>query len=235
MSEDGKREIRILINEELYKSLERKALELGFKDVSSYIIEVLSRELFSRTERTGVEELERMRSRLEKFIQDEINKGLTPLENMRRQLAELIQRVDELEEKIKSIEGKEGAKPGETHGEGKVSKPYKTGIERLREDKIVFESMLPARIQRDRLFSYFERMGAVVLHLSKERIAVDSDFWREFKEKLFKEAKTNTEEDLKKILGEKGYLLWKALYEDNMILYDSKTRSWKPVSDEVRK
>jgi len=226
-----KREVRILIDDELYEELRKKALELGFSDVSSYILDVVSRSL--TTEKTGGESLERIRSRLERYVQDEINKGLTQIETIRRQVADIVQRLEELEERVKSIEERGGLGVSGVEREAKPGKPYKTGIERLRDDKVVFESTLPARIQRDRLFSYFERMGAVVLHLSRERVAVDSEFWREFKEKLFNRVKTNSEEELKKSLGEKGYMLWKALYEDNMIVYDPKTRSWKPVSEEL--
>jgi len=226
-----KREVRILIDDELYEELRKKALELGFSDVSSYILDIVSRSL--TTEKAGEESLERIRSRLERYVQDEINKGLAQIETIRRQVADIIQRLEELEERVKSIEEHRGPGVSEVEREAKPGKPYKTGIERLRDDKVVFESTLPARIQRDRLFSYFERMGAVVLHLSRERVAVDSEFWREFKEKLFNRVKTNSEEELKKSLGEKGYMLWKALYEDNMIVYDPKTRSWKPVSEEL--
>lgn len=228
-----KREVRILIDEELYEELRKKALELGFSDVPSYILDIVSRSLTA--EKAGEESLERIRSRLERYVQDEINKGLAQIETIRRQVADIIQRLEELEERVKSIEERGGPGVSEVEREAKPGKPYKTGIERLRDDKVVFESTLPARIQRDRLFSYFERMGAVVLHLSRERVAVDNEFWREFKEKLFNRVKTNSEEELKKSLGEKGYMLWKALYEDNMIVYDPKTRSWKPVSEELAK
>lgn len=227
----GKREVRILVDEELYRELEKKALERGFRDVSSYITELLSEKTLQQPGREG--DLEKIRARLERFVQDEINKGLAPLETVRRQVSELVQRVEELEEKVKALEQQGERRPAETYGEARTGKPYKSGIERLRDDKVVFESTLPARVQRDRLFSYFERMGAVVLRLGRERVAVDSGFWREFKEKLFGEVKSNSEEELKRVLGEKGYLLWKALYEDNMVIYDPKTRSWKPASDEL--
>ncbi|MCY0868202.1 MAG: CopG family transcriptional regulator [Desulfurococcus sp.] len=233
-SEGSKREIRILVDEALYRELEKRAISEGFSDVSSYILSLITARI--PLEKPSLDSFERLRARLERFIQDEINKSLASIEVLRRQVTDLTQRVEELEDRIKSIEGREAVEAVEAAVEkaGRPRKPGKTGMERLREDKVLFESSLPPRIQRDRLFSYFERMGAVILHLSRERIAVDPEYWREFKEKLFNEVKSSSEEELKRILGDKGFALWKNLYEDGMIVYDSKTRSWKPASGELR-
>ncbi|MEM4434006.1 MAG: CopG family transcriptional regulator, partial [Thermosphaera sp.] len=92
-----------------------------------------------------------------------------------------------------------------------------------------FESTLPPRIQRDAFFSYLEREGAVVLKLSRERIAVDREFWNEFKGRLFQALTSNKDEEIKQVLGEKGYALWRALYDDNLIIFDPKTKAWRQL------
>jgi len=73
-------------------------------------------------------------------------------------------------------------------------------------------------------------MGAIIIKLSKERVAVDPDYWREFKEKL-NEISTNKEEEIASILGSPGYELWRALYLDNAIYFDPKSKKWRFVEE----
>ncbi|MEM1696748.1 MAG: CopG family transcriptional regulator, partial [Desulfurococcaceae archaeon] len=95
-----------------------------------------------------------------------------------------------------------------------------------------FESTLPPRVDRDRLFASLERSGAVVIKLSRERVAISPEFWEFFKKKL-DEIHTSDEREIQSIMGEKGFKLWKALYSDNLVIYDSKLRKWRPVHGEL--
>lgn len=226
MDADETFELKIRISRDVYEKLKALAERKGFPDVSTLIEETVKQQVLG-PESAREAELERLRQRLERRIQDELNKSLSVIDSLRRQLTELYERVDHLESIVKELsERKPEAKQPLPAQRGKT---YKTGIERLREDKILFESTLPPRIQRDAFFSYLEREGAVVLKLSRERIAVDRGFWEEFKEKLFKTVTSNKEDEIKQALGEKGYALWRALYDDNLVIYDPKTRSWKPL------
>ena len=220
------REVKLLIPEDLYSLLDEQAKKEGYSNISEYIVVHLPS--IVKPDRKPPEELDKLKTKLERYLQDELNKRLTILESIRSQVTELYEKVDELTQRIENIES--------SVKEASVKKPqptksYKTGIERLKEEKIVLESELPPRIQRDRLFSYFERSGAVVLKLSKERIAVDPEYWNEFKSNLLNAVSSNREEDIKRALGDKGYKLWKVLHEDNLVIFDFKTKKWKLVQE----
>ncbi|MGB9827283.1 ribbon-helix-helix protein, CopG family [Thermosphaera chiliense] len=226
MEADETFELKIRVSRDTYEKLKALAERKGFTDVSALIEEIVKQQVLGPEAAREVE-LEKLRQKLERRLQDELNKSLSVIDSLRRQLTELYERVDHIESVVKELsEKKAEAKPPPPVQRGRA---YKTGIERLSEDKILFESTLPPRIQRDAFFSYLEREGAVVLKLSRERIAVDRGFWEEFKEKLFKTVTTNKEDEIKQALGEKGFALWRALYDDNLIIYDPKTRVWKPL------
>ena len=226
MTEDrGGRELRVRVSEEAYKSLESLAKREGFSSAEDYLVHLVH----TIAREKGLEDFERIKPKIERFIQDEINKRMTALETIRRQVVEIYEKIESLEERLKAIEEtvKESSKLVERPRE---APPRKTGIERLREEKVVFESRLPARVQRDRLFAYFEREGAVVLKLSKERVAVDPEFWKEFKSKL-ESLSSPREEDIQQVLGSPGFELWKALYADNLIYYDPRSKRWRFVQE----
>ncbi len=219
------RELRIKIPEDLYTQLENQARREGFASIEEYILSILTSSIRGRIQ---VDELEKLKSRLERYIQDELNKNLAVIENLKRQVIEIYEKIEDLDQRVKNLE--ESIKKIHEEKPREAITPRKTGIERLREEKVLFESKLPPRIQRDRLFAYFERMGAIIIKLSKERIAVDPDYWREFKEKL-NEISTNKEEEIASILGSPGYELWRALYLDNAIYFDPKSKKWRFVEE----
>lgn len=239
MSESKRvKELKLDIPLDLYSKLERLAREAGYSNVSEYILSTLVNIISSTTSQLP-EDLAKWRSRFERYIQDEVNKRLSIIDTLRSQVAELYERLDSIQQKITELDSEireirmRGVEVAEEAGEHPgTRKPYKTGIERLREEKVVFESKLPLRVQRDRLFAYFEREGAVVLKLAKERVAVDPDYWRDFKQKLLS-LSSIVEEEIKKQLGDKGFELWKTLYTNNAIIYDSRARKWKFVLDGV--
>lgn len=239
MSENSRsvREVKLNLPIDLYNELEKLAIEEGYSSVSEYIMMIIA-SFIATSKKTLPEDLSRLKARIERYVQDEVNKRLAVIDTLRSQVAELYEKLDVFEQKLNELEStiqkqKIESPSEETKEIPRVKKTYKTGIERLREEKIVFESKLPRKIQRDRLFAYFEREGAIVLKLTKERIAIDPDFWREFKYKLLNELTTNVEDEIKNILGDKEFELWKALYSDNAIIYDPRARRWKFILDKV--
>lgn len=223
------KELLLKLPRELYHKLEEGAAKQGFSSVSDYIVHILA--LHLKPEHEASVSIEKLRAKLERIIQDEINKGLAVLESMRKQIVEIYERVDSLEQRVEAIESI--VKELESRkAEVPAAKPRKTAIERLKEEKVLFESALPPRIQRDRLFNYLEREGAVVLKLSKERVAVDPEFWQEFKSKL-NELRSTDEKEIQRILGDKGFSLWKTLYSENLIIYDPKPKKWRFVHGEA--
>ena len=229
--EEARKEIKIRVPADVYSMLEDSARREGYSSVADYVVAVLTNIARSRQIPQQEELIDRIRLRLERYVQDELNRRMSVIESIRKQVIELYEKIGSLEQKVNSIEASLSGveKPG---ARAEVSS-RKTAIERLKEEKVVFESKLPPRIHKDRLFAYFERSGAVVLKLSRERVAVDQDFWREFKYKLLNEVNSNRDEDILAVLGEQGYELWKALYGDNMVIFDPKYKKWRFVQGET--
>lgn len=226
------REVVLKLREDIYRRLEEESSKRGFRSVPDFILHTIFTMLQTPERDLSSEVYERIRTRLERFVQDELNKRLSILETLRRQIAEVYERVDSLEQKIADVESRVSAVESKKAEVPVQARTRKTAIERLKEDKILFESTLPPRIQRDRLFAYLEREGAVIIRLSKERVAVDPEFWAEFKSKL-SELSTTDEKELSALLGEKGFSLWRALHSDNLIIFDPKQRRWRPVHGEL--
>jgi len=224
------KEIKVSIPKSLYLALESIARKEGYSTLQDYVISILTNIVTQATLRDDM--LDKLRIKLERYIQDEVNKRTTIIEVLRKQLTELYERLEALEQRVNIVE-ELARQVGLEKLREKVEFKRKTAIERLKEDKILFESKLPPKIQRDRFFAYLERSGAVVLKLTRERIAVDRDFWNEFKNKLLNELNSNRDEDAIAMLGKVGYELWKALYNDNLLIYDPKTKRWRFVQGSV--
>ncbi len=239
MSEEKRvKEVKLEIPGDLYVGLERLAREEGYSNVTEYLISVI-KNLVTSNGRVLLEDFSRLKARIERYIQDEVNKRLSVIDATRSQIAELYERLDAVQQKLSELESlvrniyvQKAKISSEVQESTRIKKPYKTGIERLKEEKVVFESKLPPRIQHDRLFAYFEREGAVVLRLTRERIAIDPEYWKEFKQRLLS-LSTNVEDEIRNVLGDKGFELWKTLYSNNAIIFDSRARKWKFVPDTV--
>jgi len=218
LGEKKRRPITIYLDEDLFRELTSLSEKEGATSVSDFIVKIIKEKV------SGVEKPifdESLKSKIARIVQDEVNKHLQAVEKLRRQITELYEKVDALSATIEELKSKT-PEISETRREKK-----KTGIERLKEERVVFESNLPKKLNRDAFFNYLRREGAVVIETSKERIAVDPEFWRDFENKLFEKANTNNEEDLKKILGDKGFMLFTKLRDDNQVIFDSSSRKWR--------
>ncbi|MGC9011538.1 CopG family transcriptional regulator [Thermogladius sp.] len=218
MSEKRKRPLTVYLDEDLFRALAFLSEKEGYPSILDYVVKLI-KERVEGAEKGGLEDS--LKARIARIVQDELNKQLQVIENLRRQVAELYERVDYLTSVVEEIKSRT-AEVLEQRREKR-----KTGIERLREEKVVFESSLPKKLNRDAFFNYLRREGAVVIETSKERIAVDPDFWEDFKTKLFEKTATSDEDELRRALGEKGFMLFTKLRDDNQVIYDPVTKKWK--------
>jgi len=169
---------------------------------------------------------ERIADLLEKKLfrkfQDELNAYTGKVEQVLQKQAEIIEKFEALEERVKKLEGDVIQKKNVRRG-----KPDKCEI--LRKELIVFESDVARKgsvTNRDAFFRSLERdCGAEILEVKGQRVAVDPNFWSEFKEKL-NTLDTNDESKLKKVLGKEGYELLKTLWEGGLVYYDSVNKRW---------
>lgn len=240
--------IAIKLPSDVYDKLVLKSKIEGYKLVSDYIRNIIYRELGLEYEASRIERLEKeirdlrkildelsvdkIYSRVLRKIQDMINSISAESTKALQRIAELSERIDEIESRITSIEQKvEHAL--EARAPYKAVEHRKTGLERLKEEGVLFESELKRLRDRDRFFAYLERGGAKIIEAAGERVAIDRDFWENFKYKLFNEITTNNDDYIKTILSKQEYRLFVKLKESGLIYYDSIEKRWKPVSKEL--
>lgn len=223
------KKIIIELDENTYKKLVEQAEKEGYSIISDYIIYLIKRSLAGET--ISIDQvIEKIKPKIIRIVQDETSEYLVMINEIRGKIAQLQEKIEDLVVEIGNLK-----KQLEEQITKSRTMTRKTGIERLREEKVVFESNLPPRLRKDRFFNYLEREGAIVLHLSRERIAIDPGYWEDFKNRLFGEINTNDEEVIKKILGNIGYELFLKLKEESLIYYDPKQKKWMPASKEYFK
>lgn len=230
---DSKRHriLTIRIDEDTYQKLINKAEEEGYAVVSDYILSLINQAI----KRETAFSLDKLKNRIKRYVQDAVNEQLMVIENLKRQIIDLYDKIDGLEKRIDEIESKVQQLSTRMNQQAPIqrerpTRQRKTGIERLREEKVLFESRLSGLRYRDKFFSYLERMGAVVIPLRNERVAVDPEFWTNFKKKLFEEIDTDNEEIIREKLSPLEYELFLRLRNEPLIFFDVKTRKWKPIS-----
>jgi len=168
-----------------------------------------------------------------KELEDLINAYTSKIDLIMTRLSEVIERLDSLESRIKATESTQPPKTSPTErvvGKSSIteSKSKKDLCEILESEKVIYESNIAGKIKN--LDAYFskvaEECGAEVLEAKDQRVAVEPNFWNEFKEKL-STLNTNDESTIKKVLGAKGHKLLKTLWEGGLIYYDSVNSKWE--------
>ncbi|MCD6301122.1 MAG: CopG family transcriptional regulator, partial [Staphylothermus sp.] len=181
----------IKVDEETYNKLIELSEKEGFSVLNDYIVSLIKKAVGK--EEYGIE-WSKLKSKIERLVQDMVNQQLSVVETIRRQIMDLYDKIDDLSNQINELRKNITELQTTTtqyRRKKQETRTRKTGIERLREEKVVFESKLTGLSYKDKFFSYLERMGAIVIPLKGERVAIDLDFWEEFKRKLFNEIDTN--------------------------------------------
>lgn len=168
----------IRLDEETYNKLIELSEKEGFSVLNDYIVSLIKKAIGK--EEYGLE-WSKLKSRIERMVQDMVNKQLSVVGTIRRQIMDLYDRIDDITNQLnelrKNITDLQAAMT-QYKREKQVARTRKTGIERLREEKVLFESKLSGLRYKDKFFSYLERMGAIVIPLKGERVAIDPDFGR---------------------------------------------------------
>ncbi|MEM1675677.1 MAG: CopG family transcriptional regulator, partial [Desulfurococcaceae archaeon] len=199
----------------------------GYSVLNDYILYLIKKSI-AETINVDVEYVfSKLKNRITRIVQDEFNKYSSIITEIRNQLADVYEKIDSLNKTIEELKKSEKTSL-------KTKAGRKTGIDRLREEKVVFESNLPRYIQSDRFFNYLEREGAIVLRL-KERVAVDPDYWSLFKKILFEEISSDNDDEIREKLGKTGYDLFLKIRDEALIYYDPKRRKWFPSSKDFFK
>jgi len=211
--------------------LKEKAAEEGYELLSSYVRDLVLSTL-GKPSQQGIDRA-KLKSMVTRITQDVINQYISVVEELKRKYAELIERIENLETRINVLQtqlSKQVARYQYYQPARQLSRRQrKSGIERLREEKVLFESSLRGLKNRDSFFKYLGREGAKIIVLDGERVAIDREYWDELKHKIFEEISTNIDDEIKKMLDPIGYEIFQGLKRSGLIYYDSSQQRWRPV------
>ena len=226
-------------------------------DVERIVEEALERRLRQLVEKGEVrvepveleEALRKAIAQLERRLQDMVNPWTAKIDNLSSRVADLVEKLEELEERVKRLEERvqeqragaghgapafQHARPAAAHaaherGERRPAR-RRSAIERLREQGVVFEHEVQWLRDRDAFFERLRREGAIVLELGGERVAVDPEFWENFKEKI-EQLPTANDEEIRVLLTDTQYELFRRLKEQGLIYFDTTKKAWRFVEE----
>ncbi|MUN28695.1 hypothetical protein [Sulfuracidifex metallicus] len=210
--------IILKLSDDEYRKLEEDARKEGFVLISDYIRHILLSD--------SVQDNLQSYQKIERKVQDMINPFTQQIDDLKRRLADAIERIDEMEELVKkpSIEGTTEKKKDE---EGQTKK--KTIVDILKERKVLYENEMKAR-DPSAIINKLRSTGiARIISTTKGRIAIENEFFDMFirhtssiKSKDVEEAASQLQEPERK--------LFKTLVGVGLIYYDNEKNSWIVVT-----
>ncbi|MCS7111353.1 MAG: ribbon-helix-helix domain-containing protein [Ignisphaera sp.] len=227
--------VSVKIDDKLYEELEKRAKEEGFLTIAEYVRSLIMRELGKQGKEETIDELpkkpqaalDRIVLLLERRIQDKINPFTSKVDELSRKTAEIVERIEGIEQKILEMEERLKMKSDvESRMKTEHKAPRKTAIDILKEQKVIFERDIASRIKdRDSFFARLEQSNAKVIEAKDERIAVDPDFWENFTKKILTIG-TNNDDEIRRALDSIESRLFYKLKESALVVYDNTTRKW---------
>ncbi|MCY0849299.1 hypothetical protein [Sulfuracidifex metallicus] len=210
--------IILKLSDDEYRKLEEDARKEGFVLISDYIRHILLSD--------SVQDNSQSYQKIERKVQDMINPFTQQIDDLKRRLADAIERIDEMEELVKkpSIERTTEKKKGEEEQTKK-----KTIVDILKERKVLYENEMKAR-DPSAIINKLRSTGiARIISTTKGRIAIENEFFEMFirhtssiKSKDVEEAASQLQEPERK--------LFKTLVGVGLIYYDNEKNSWIVVT-----
>jgi HEPN domain-containing protein len=230
--------VTIKIDEKLYEELLAKAKTEGLLTVSEYIRVLLMRELGKikqqpepEVKSSGVS-VDKLVQLLERRLLDKINPFTSKVDEIARKYGELVEKIEAIEEKLKELEEKismQQIRGPEKTTQGEKRERKKSAIDILHEQKVIFERDIASRIRdRESFFNKLGREGAKIIEAKDERIAVEPAFWNEFAKKI-DDLSVQNEDEVRKVLDDIEFRLFKKLKESALIIYNNSTKKWQLV------
>ena len=173
--------------------------------------------------------------RLYKRIEREVHKLLIPwtekIDDLAKRLAQLTEEVEEIKSKLGEGSGKEGGienvEKRRWHQEEQREKKRFTALDRLKVQGIIFESDLRTIRFKDSFFEKLKRGGAKIIPTSRYgRIAVHPETWERFIQVLNESTSGDDAEVLEKLDNEQLKMLFSALREDGLLIFDRSLGRW---------
>ncbi|MEB3817072.1 MAG: hypothetical protein LRS46_03945 [Desulfurococcales archaeon] len=182
-------------------------------------------------------DVDRLAKRLERAIQDLLNPFTGKIDEINRRLAELIESLEAEESREQPLPQPSLTGKQTTYERAERTVRRHTAMERLKDEGVVFEEDIRWMKAPTRFFQKLEREGAIVLDIHGEKVAVDPDFWREFKEVIagiqisdLSEASNAIEEQL----GVNASRLFRKLARAGLLHFNEEKGIWE-LSDKISK
>ncbi|BDC19099.1 CopG family transcriptional regulator [Acidianus sp. HS-5] len=217
----------IKLTDEEYKQLEEEANKQGFAILSYYV----KYKLLSQSPSDGInnsttnvtQNIDEITKKLERKIQDMVNPFTAEVENLKQRVADLSEKIDEIESKKNEeveVKHEKHQYPQQPSGEKK-----KTAMDILKSQGAIYESEVKLK-NPDLFFEKIEKQGGKVLYTEKERIAVDVDFFNNFVKKL-SDIHTSDDMEAQKYLTKQEHKLFQKLRQLGIIYFDNNIKAWK--------
>lgn len=217
--------IIIKLSDEEYREIERRAREEGFTLISEYIRSVI----FSKHKSESIGDLSQISSKLERKIQDLLNPYTSEIQELKRKIGEVLERIEGIESIIKEGKRTESQQRQEKQDSKTTQKTKKTAMEILEQEGIMLESEIRVK-NPDMLFEKLERQGAKVIETDSGRIAIHPKFWEEFSRKL-SNIKSSDVEEVSSKLDEKSAKLFRIFVTKGLAYFDGNSKTWKFLVD----
>ena len=222
--------IKIELSRAQYEVLKEKAESAGYSSIVDYI-RSLALAGASCTGQ-GLDEArvaQEISKRLERAIVDLLNPYTAKIDDINRKLSEIIESI----EALSTQRPQEALQPGEAvptvREQRQARKGSMTASERLRSEGVVFYSDVKWMRAPERLFQKLEREGALVFGSGDNLVAVDPQFWEDFKSEVESLSVRDSEEAsllIREKLGEKAGRLFERLVRHGVIIYDEDLDRW---------
>lgn len=216
--------------DEEYSKLEEDARREGYALLSDY---VKSRIFYSsntqsqqfQVSNSNVDDIVR---KIERKVQDMVNPFTAEVEDLKRKIAEISEKIENIETKSIESESKSRKEPIYRNDQ-KEQREKKTAIDYLRDQGAIYESEVKLK-NPDLFFEKLEKQGAKILYTEKERIGLDPKFFDEFSKKLA-DIHTADDVDAQKFLNRTEYKLFQKLRSAGAVYFDNSTKSWKMLAN----
>lgn len=203
--------VSIKIPEELFSFLSKESQERGIS-IDELVSRIISRYL---GEEAYIDE--KIAVRLERKVQDVIMPFTTEIDNMKRQIAQIVEAIDELQSVCKGSDRRHAEKRDE-------KRQRSTAIDILEEQGVVFEEDLDLK-NPDAFFAKLEREGAKVVRLRSGRIAIHPNFLEEFSNEIEKIDTNDLKKATSKLTTKKAELFLK-LVAEGLLYFDENKKKW---------
>ncbi|BBG24539.1 hypothetical protein [Sulfuracidifex tepidarius] len=216
------------LSDDEYKRLEDEARKEGYVLLSDYVKHVL----FSPSSADLPNS-----QKIERHIQDMINPFTQQIDEVKRKVADIIERVDQMEDLLKSQDkekvvekpAEKDEQDGNQAGFSQQQVKKKTVIDFLQERKVLYESEMKVR-DPDAVFSKIRSADlAVIISTTKGRIAIEKNFLQLFTKKIAEIRAKDVDEASSK-LSDNERKLFKTLVSVGLIYYDNEKSSWIMVT-----